>query len=98
MDWVPVVFITFKVIVFGTCMFYAIKWHHDQGKKAKEEARLRQEAAERAAAGEDLYANPRNLAAGTIKQLDSAEVARRKVIDVDDFDPKGLVMAKGKVR
>ena len=48
MDWVPVVFITFKVIVFGTCMFYAIKWHHDQGKKAKEEARLRQEAAERA--------------------------------------------------
>ena len=49
MDWVPVVFITFKVIVFGTCMFYAIKWHHDQGKKAKEEARLRQEAAERAA-------------------------------------------------
>ncbi len=50
MDWVPVVFITFKVIVFGTCMFYAIKWHHDQGKKAKEEARLRKEAVERAAA------------------------------------------------
>ncbi len=47
MDWVPIVFITFKVLVFGTCMFYAIKWHHDQGKKAKEEARLRQEAAER---------------------------------------------------
>ena len=38
MDWVPIVFITFKVLVFGTCMFYAIKWHHDQGKKAKEEA------------------------------------------------------------
>lgn len=35
--------------------------------------------AERTAAGEDLYANPRNLAAGTIKQLDSAEVARRKL-------------------
>lgn len=35
--------------------------------------------AERAAAGEDLYANPRNLAAGTIKQLDSKEVARRKL-------------------
>ena len=34
---------------------------------------------ERAAAGEELYANPRNLAAGTIKQLDSAEVARRKL-------------------
>jgi DNA ligase (NAD+) len=35
--------------------------------------------AERAAAGEELYANPRNLAAGTIKQLDAAEVARRKL-------------------
>ena len=35
--------------------------------------------AERAAAGEDLYANPRNLAAGTIKQLDSAEVAKRRL-------------------
>src|SRR6478736_1345456 len=35
--------------------------------------------AERAAAGEELYANPRNTAAGTIKQLDSAEVARRKL-------------------
>ncbi len=35
--------------------------------------------AERAAAGEELYANPRNTAAGTIKQLDSAEVARRRL-------------------
>ncbi|HWA27243.1 MAG TPA: NAD-dependent DNA ligase LigA [Lacunisphaera sp.] len=35
--------------------------------------------AERAAAGEELYANPRNTAAGTIKQLDPAEVARRRL-------------------
>ncbi|HYD83481.1 MAG TPA: NAD-dependent DNA ligase LigA, partial [Opitutus sp.] len=35
--------------------------------------------AERTAAGEELYANPRNTAAGTIKQLDPAEVARRKL-------------------
>ena len=35
--------------------------------------------AERAAAGEELYANPRNTAAGTIKQLDTTEVARRKL-------------------
>ncbi len=35
--------------------------------------------AERAAAGEELYANPRNTAAGTIKQLDPAEVAKRKL-------------------
>ena len=38
MDWVPIVFITFKVAVFGTGMFFAIKWHYDQGKKAKKEA------------------------------------------------------------
>lgn len=35
--------------------------------------------AERAAAGEELYANPRNTAAGTIKQLDPTEVARRRL-------------------
>lgn len=35
MDWVPVVLITFKVLVFGTCMFFAIKWHYDQDKKEK---------------------------------------------------------------
>lgn len=32
-DWTPVVFVTFKVLIFGTCMFFAIKWHYDQGKK-----------------------------------------------------------------
>jgi len=35
--------------------------------------------AERAATGEPLYANPRNLCAGTIKQKDSREVARRRL-------------------
>jgi DNA ligase (NAD+) len=35
--------------------------------------------AERAAAGEELYANPRNTAAGTLKQLDPAEVAKRRL-------------------
>ena len=35
MEWVPVVFITFKVIVFGTGMFFAIKSHHDEAKKQK---------------------------------------------------------------
>jgi len=37
MDWVPVVFVTFKVLVFGTGMFFAIKWHYEKGKKGKEE-------------------------------------------------------------
>lgn len=32
-DWVPVVFVTFKAVIFVTCMFFAIKWHYDQGKK-----------------------------------------------------------------
>jgi len=34
---------------------------------------------EREEAGEALFANPRNLTAGTIKQLDTREVARRKL-------------------
>jgi len=34
---------------------------------------------EREEAGEELYANPRNLASGTIKQLDTKEVAQRKL-------------------
>ena len=33
MDWIPVVFVTFKFLVLGTGMFFAIKWHYDQGKK-----------------------------------------------------------------
>jgi sterol desaturase/sphingolipid hydroxylase (fatty acid hydroxylase superfamily) len=33
MDWVPIALIIFKVLVFGTGMFFAIKWHYDQGKK-----------------------------------------------------------------
>jgi hypothetical protein len=36
MDWIPVVFVTFKVLVLGTGMFFAVKWHYDQGKKEKE--------------------------------------------------------------
>jgi Tfp pilus assembly protein PilO len=36
MDWIPVVLVAFKVIVLGTGMFFAIKWHYDQGKKEKD--------------------------------------------------------------
>ncbi|WP_027014966.1 hypothetical protein [Comamonas composti] len=39
-DWVPVVFLTFKVLIFGTCMFFAIKWHYDQGKKGADKRAL----------------------------------------------------------
>lgn len=34
-DWVPIVFVTFKVLVLCTGMFFAIKWHYDQGKKGR---------------------------------------------------------------
>jgi hypothetical protein len=36
MEWIPLVFVTFKFLVLGTGMFFAIKWHYDQGKKEKE--------------------------------------------------------------
>jgi hypothetical protein len=39
MDWIPVVFVTFKALVLGTGMFFAIKWHYDQGKKGKKDER-----------------------------------------------------------
>jgi hypothetical protein len=35
MDWIPIVFATFKLVVLVTGMFFAIKWHYDQGKKEK---------------------------------------------------------------
>jgi hypothetical protein len=35
-DWIPVIFVTFKFLVLGTGMFFAIKWHYDQGKRGKE--------------------------------------------------------------
>ncbi len=40
-------------------------------------SRFRQLNAERTAAGQPVYANPRNLTAGTLKTLDPTEVARR---------------------
>lgn len=39
MDWIPIVLVTFKALVLGTGMFFAIKWHYDQGKKDKDRAK-----------------------------------------------------------
>jgi len=39
MEWIPAVFVVFKALVLGTGMFFAIKWHYDQGKKGKEKER-----------------------------------------------------------
>lgn len=41
MEWVPIVFVTFKFLVLGTGMFFAIKWHYDQGKKEKDREKER---------------------------------------------------------
>ena len=35
-DWTLIVFVTFKVLVLATGMYFAIKWHYDQAKKEKE--------------------------------------------------------------
>jgi heme/copper-type cytochrome/quinol oxidase subunit 2 len=35
MEWIPIVLVTFKVLVLGTGMYFAIKWHYEQGKKQK---------------------------------------------------------------
>ena len=39
MEWFPIVAVTFKFLVLGTGMFFAVKWHYDQGKKGKQTER-----------------------------------------------------------
>ena len=41
MGWIPIFFITFKLLVLGTVMFFAIKSHHDGEKQEREEERER---------------------------------------------------------
>lgn len=41
MEWIPIVFVIFKALVLGIGMYYAIKWHYDQGKKNKDKAQER---------------------------------------------------------
>ena len=48
-DWIPVVFVAFKVLIFGACMFFAIKWHYDQGKKGMDKRTLLRTGAKLAA-------------------------------------------------
>lgn len=38
-ELIPLFLVTFKVLVLGTGMYYAIKWHYDQGKKEKNKQR-----------------------------------------------------------
>lgn len=41
MDWVPIAFGAFKALGLGAGMFFAIKWHYDQGEAAERRAVLR---------------------------------------------------------
>lgn len=40
MDWVATGFVTFKALALGVAMFFAIKWHYDQGEKGDRRAAL----------------------------------------------------------
>jgi hypothetical protein len=42
----PIVFIVFKATILFTGMFFAIKWHYDQDRKEKTEARETQSPTE----------------------------------------------------
>ena len=42
MGWVPIFFISFKLIVLGTLIFFCIKSHYDREKQEQEEERERQ--------------------------------------------------------
>ena len=35
-DLIPIVLVAFKALVLSTGMFFAIKWHYDQGRKENE--------------------------------------------------------------
>jgi len=39
-DWVPVAFVVFKLVILGTCMFFAVKWHYDQGQQGADKRAL----------------------------------------------------------
>lgn len=41
MNWVPIVFGTFKVVSLGVAMYFAVKWHYDKGERKDGRALLR---------------------------------------------------------
>jgi hypothetical protein len=42
MEWIPIVLISFKLLVLGAAMFFSIKSHHEREKLEQEEERERQ--------------------------------------------------------
>ena len=47
MDWIPIFLVAFKLVVFGTGMFFAIKWHFDRAREEREKSREVQAAGAR---------------------------------------------------
>ncbi len=45
MDWVPIVLISFKLIVLSAAMFFSIRSHYQKQKEEREEERERQNRA-----------------------------------------------------
>lgn len=39
MEWIPVFLFTFKILVLGIGMFFAIKWHYDQDRMKAAQAK-----------------------------------------------------------
>ncbi|MFT5589260.1 MAG: hypothetical protein ACI9ZF_001434 [Bradyrhizobium sp.] len=42
-DWIPIALIVFKVLVLGAGMFFAVKWHYDQGEKERDKEKEKRE-------------------------------------------------------
>ncbi|MCE4554125.1 hypothetical protein [Pelomonas cellulosilytica] len=40
MDWILILFVLFKGLVFATGMYLAVKWHYDQEKKVADRRAL----------------------------------------------------------
>ncbi len=55
MDWFPILAGTFKVLALGTGMFFAIKWHYDQGKKESEKTKERRVVMRAAGMGTAIF-------------------------------------------
>lgn len=45
MEWFPIVFGTFKLVALAVAMFFAVKWHYDQGKRVHNKFALLRTAA-----------------------------------------------------
>lgn len=55
MDWFPILAGTFKVLALGTGMFFAIKWHYDQGKKEQDKTKERRAVLRAAGMGTAIF-------------------------------------------